>query len=887
MVISTSTSSGKSLVFSVPVFDRLLRDRAAVAILIFPTKALAQDQLRAVREFCRGSATLASAVRAATLDGDSSPAEREAACLGANLILTNPDMLHASVLPRHSQWKRVLSSLAFVVLDESHSYRGVFGTHVAMVLRRLVRLCRRYGADPRFFCCSATIANPAEHFAQLVPIGAVTQPAVAADGHEELAEPCSLPGKGGTGPACRFGTTQGTAVEARSMAARGADSGAESTATAGLPRPGGHWTAWEPTRSEASSTPAPTAAEDAISDCGGYVVVSRDTSAAGGRKLLLWNPPLVADLIERNKAEAEEWGGRALVDARQEVKRRKRERRPSDSSPHTAKVPRGDGQASDRGGGHARADSPDERSPSKSQAGAVALRDELAARSRTASSPAGSRSPARGAHSRFRGSTAMYKGAFRDRSRSAARGWEAVTGGKAARGVQIAAQLGGEARLRWPDGDAWPLPLEHELPREPSSLPSCAKGNLGGSGPAGQAQHSASSPAAGGETPAAAAAASTGHPRAGCLPGGAGQSLVPPAGWASALLETQAASAPSRKSAIVEASALLAALVEGGMRTLLFCKVRRVAELTLQYAHERLSAKAPHLISKVKSYRGGYIKEHRRAIEKQLFGGALLGVVATNALELGVDIGSLDCVVLLGYPGSAASMWQQAGRAGRGGRPAVAILVTFASPTEQFFVRQPEALVRKPPEAALIDTGNPHVLRAHAICAACEAPLAPWDLSLFGPELGTTLAGLRKQGILTRVPDHQDGGFGVLGEAAVAAPGAGATRHGPRGRELKPRAFGPAPWVHEAQRNVSLRSVDEKRVLVVDAGDRNRLIDDIEYSSALWEAYEGAIYMNQGVTYKVRERIAPCASAEAVFVCVFFGGAGTAAGCATTPGCSS
>ncbi|KAA0157679.1 hypothetical protein FNF29_00254 [Cafeteria roenbergensis] len=355
VVISTSTSSGKSLVFSVPVFDRLLRDRAAVAILIFPTKALAQDQLRAVREFCRGSATLASAVRAATLDGDSSPAEREAACLGANLILTNPDMLHASVLPRHSQWKRVLSSLAFVVLDESHSYRGVFGTHVAMVLRRLVRLCRRYGADPRFFCCSATIANPAEHFAQLVPIGAVPQPAVAADGHEE-----------------------------------------------------------------------------------------------------------------------------------------------------------------------------------------------------------------------------------------------------------------------------------------------------------------------------------------------------------------------------------------------------RVAELTLQYAHERLSAKAPHLISKVKSYRGGYIKEHRRAIEKQLFGGALLGVVATNALELGVDIGSLDCVVLLGYPGSAASMWQQAGRAGRGGRPAVAILVTFASPTEQFFVRQPEAL-----------------------------------------------------------------------------------------------------------RNVSLRSVDEKRVLVVDAGDRNRLIDDIEYSSALWEAYEGAIYMNQGVTYKI------------------------------------
>jgi len=118
------------------------------------------------------------------------------------------------------------------------------------------------------------------------------------------------------------------------------------------------------------------------------------------------------------------------------------------------------------------------------------------------------------------------------------------------------------------------------------------------------------------------------------------------------------------------------------MKTLLFVRVRKVAELLLQYTHEFLGTKDAHLIPLVKSYRGGYMKRARRKIESELFSGRLLGVVATNALELGVDIGALDAVVLLGYPGSAASMWQQAGRAGRGGRDSVAILVTWDAPVD-------------------------------------------------------------------------------------------------------------------------------------------------------------------------------------------------------------
>ena len=162
MVIATGTASGKSLAYHVPILERLLRDPLAVALYLFPTKALAQDQLRGLSRFADGSPLLRRALVAGIYDGDTPGQTRRKFREQANVILTNPDMLHQGILPYHSRWSRVLSNLKYVVVDEVHTYRGIFGSHVANVLRRLRRVARHYGADPRFILCSATIRNPGE-----------------------------------------------------------------------------------------------------------------------------------------------------------------------------------------------------------------------------------------------------------------------------------------------------------------------------------------------------------------------------------------------------------------------------------------------------------------------------------------------------------------------------------------------------------------------------------------------------------------------------------------------------------------------------------------------------------------------------------------------------
>ncbi|MGH2799800.1 MAG: DEAD/DEAH box helicase, partial [Thermoleophilaceae bacterium] len=153
-IVTTGTASGKSLAFNLPVLDTLASDLAARAFYLYPTKALAQDQARKLSEL--GGRFL----RHAIYDGDTPREERPAIRQRSNLILTNPDMLHVGVLPNHRSWGDVLANLAWVVVDEAHVYRGVFGSHVANVLRRLRRLARAYGAEPRFVLTSATIANP-------------------------------------------------------------------------------------------------------------------------------------------------------------------------------------------------------------------------------------------------------------------------------------------------------------------------------------------------------------------------------------------------------------------------------------------------------------------------------------------------------------------------------------------------------------------------------------------------------------------------------------------------------------------------------------------------------------------------------------------------------
>src|SRR3954467_1914903 len=156
VMVTSGTASGKSLAFNLPVLDTLARDPSARAFYLYPTKALAQDQARKLSEL--GGRFL----RPAIYDGDTPREERRAIRQRSNLILTNPDMLHVGVLPNHRSWGDVLANLAWIVVDEAHVYRGVFGSHVANVLRRLRRLARAYGSDPRFLLTSATIANPSE-----------------------------------------------------------------------------------------------------------------------------------------------------------------------------------------------------------------------------------------------------------------------------------------------------------------------------------------------------------------------------------------------------------------------------------------------------------------------------------------------------------------------------------------------------------------------------------------------------------------------------------------------------------------------------------------------------------------------------------------------------
>src|SRR5262249_28519656 len=157
-VVVTPTASGKTLCYNLPVLQALLADPAARALYLFPTKALAQDQLAELEELARALPEL----RIHTYDGDTPQDARRAVRARANLVLSNPDMLHSGILPHHTKWVALFQTLRYVIIDELHTYRGVFGSHLANVLRRLHRVCRHYGAAPQFVCASATIANPQE-----------------------------------------------------------------------------------------------------------------------------------------------------------------------------------------------------------------------------------------------------------------------------------------------------------------------------------------------------------------------------------------------------------------------------------------------------------------------------------------------------------------------------------------------------------------------------------------------------------------------------------------------------------------------------------------------------------------------------------------------------
>ncbi|MEO3923905.1 DEAD/DEAH box helicase [Micromonosporaceae bacterium B7E4] len=504
VVVATGTASGKSLAYQLPALATLLADPRATVLYLAPTKALAADQLRAV------AALGLDGVRPACYDGDTPRAERDWIRQHSRFVLTNPDMLHHGILPGHARWSAFLRRLAFVVVDECHTYRGVFGSHVAHVLRRLRRQAARYPGTPR-----------------------------------------SVPGQrsatGGPGPA-----PDGPVFVLAS--ATSGDPAAAAERLTGLP----------------------------------VTAITEDTAPRGGLTFALWEPPLLPP-------------------------------------------------------------------------------------------PAGGPDPTDVA--------------------------EEVTAGA---GVDAA---------------------------------------------------------------------------------------------------------PVRRSALRETADLLGDTVAAGVRTLAFVRSRRGAEVIATTARRSLDEAVPGLGARVAAYRSGYLREERRSLEQSLLGGELLGLASTSALELGVDLVGLDAVLICGYPGTRASLWQQAGRAGRSGREALAVLVARDDPLDTYLVHHPEALFGRPVEATVLDPANPYVLGPQLCCAAAESPLTPADLELFG------------EGAKEAV------------EALVAG---GALRRRPTGWY----------WRHTGRPEVDLRGTGGAPVDVVESST-GRLLGTVDPASSHFQVHPGAVYLHQGVSYVV------------------------------------
>ncbi len=274
--------------------------------------------------------------------------------------------------------------------------------------------------------------------------------------------------------------------------------------------------------------------------------------------------------------------------------------------------------------------------------------------------------------------------------------------------------------------------------------------------------------------------------------------------------------APTRRTAVAEAADLLADLVATGTSTLAFVPSRRGAEAVAAGARRMLEEVAPGLGGRVAAYRGGYLPEERRALEADLRAGRLLGLASTNALELGIDVAGLDAVLICGWPGRRASLWQQAGRAGRRGRDALAVLVARDDPLDTYLVHHPEAVFDQEVEATVLDPHNPYVLAPHLCAAAAELPLTEADLPLFGPAAGPLLAALVARGALRRRP----GGW---------------------------------YWTREERAGdlADLRGTGGEPVRIVEQ-ETGRVVGTVDHDASHHTAHRGAVYVHQGGVWRVR-----------------------------------
>ncbi|KAK1274303.1 hypothetical protein QJS04_geneDACA018303 [Acorus gramineus] len=294
-----------------------------------------------------------------------------------------------------------------------------------------------------------------------------------------------------------------------------------------------------------------------------------------------------------------------------------------------------------------------------------------------------------------------------------------------------------------------------------------------------------------------------------------------------------------RRSPILETSSLFAEMIQHGLRCIAFCKTRKLCELVLCQTREILLECAPHLLDSICSYRAGYMAQDRRSIEVDFFGGKLCGLAATNALELGIDVGHIDATLHLGFPGSIASLWQQAGRSGRRLKPSLAVYIAFEGPLDQYFMKFPQKLFRRAVESCQVDAHNQQVLEQHVACAAAEYPLnVSHDEKFFGSGLDDAIIVLRNKGL--------------LGSDSQCTSSHKMWRY--IGHERKPSL------------GVSIRSIETEKYKVVDKL-KNEVLEEVEESKAFFQVYEGAVYLHQGTTYLVHkldlsEKVASCQKAD-------------------------
>jgi DEAD/DEAH box helicase domain-containing protein len=482
VVIVTGTASGKTFCYTIPIVEALLEDRQATMLSIYPTKALAQDQLRGLTSF--QSEEIGIRFLAGTYDGDTPQNLRRKIRDGAHIVLTNPDMLHQGILPQHSRWNRFFTNLRYVVIDEVHAYRGVFGSHLANVMRRLARICQHYGAAPQFICSSATIANPKEHAERV---------------------------------------------------------------------------------------------------CGAEMeVVDNDGSPRGPKKFVMWNPP---PLKTAASGTAENW------------------------------------------------------------------------------------------------------------------------------------RVGGD-----------------------------------------------------------------------------------------------------RRSPIHEAVELMTALVKEGIQTIAFVRTRLAAELIFKNCRDMLRPVSRRLAESIHAYRGGYLPEERREIERKLASKEILGVSSTNALELGIDIGSLDACILVGYPGTIASLWQQSGRAGRGRDESVVFLIAQNAPIDQYLMAHNDYLLAQNPENAVVDADNPHVVIGHLKCAVNELALKDDEVEAFGTYADVVLELLEEDGCIRHIERNW---YWTSSEYPAA--------------------------------NVNLRNIAGPVYTIQDESEGERVIGTMDEISALSQLHDHAVYIHGAETYFVNK----------------------------------